>query len=57
MWYPNKAQWRVIRWMAAIVTLLALAMAVNGEPGFLVLMFWVDGALLVWKLQKTGEPK
>jgi hypothetical protein len=55
MWYPNRAQWRVIWGMAIIVTLFAVVAATNGEPFLLFIMFLVDGGLLIWKLQNRSE--
>jgi len=52
MWYPNKAQWRVIWTMAIGWTLLTLVLG-RGPNGAFLLALLIDGALLVWKLQKT----
>jgi hypothetical protein len=52
MWYPNRAQWWVIWSIAALFSLLGLFAAFGREPGLLLIMVLVDGALLVWRLQR-----
>jgi len=57
MWYPNRAQWRVIWGMSIIATLFALVAAVDGQPGLLFLMFLANGGLWIWKLQRDVSDK
>jgi len=55
MWYPNRAQWRVIWLLAAFFSLLGAVAAVNGDSGLVLIMILIDGALLAWKLQRGGK--
>ena len=56
MWYPNKAQWRVIWVMAAGFTVVTLP-SIDTGGGPLLFALFIDGALLVWKLQKPTASK
>ena len=51
-WYPNRRQWWTI-WITAFVMVVAL---LNGADG-VVFAFCAAliGALLVWRLQRSGE--
>ena len=55
MWYPNKAQWRVI-WTVAILASFVFVINVSpSEQGIVVgTCLVVLGALLVWQLNRKS---
>jgi hypothetical protein len=56
MWYPNRAQWRVIWLMATAFSLLALFIGSHNQNAAPVLVaVLIDGILYIWNLQKGGD--